>query len=140
MKHVLLILTETIFAQVKKGNTTLNVGVIYRPPNSVFKDFIGELERVIKLVPKNLTFLMCDFNINLFKFASDKEVQSFENLLYQKDYILASPLQRISILLRKEHALTIFYATRLRLFNTLVSYQTKGSRVIPLTNFFSIPP
>ena len=27
----------------KKGNTTLNVGVLYRPPNSVFKDFIGEL-------------------------------------------------------------------------------------------------
>ena len=56
---------ETIFAQVKKGNTTLNVGVLYRPPNSVFKDFIGELERVIKLLPKNLTFLMGDFNIDL---------------------------------------------------------------------------
>ena len=70
---------EIIFAHVKKGNTTLNVGVLYRPPNSVFKDFIGELERVIKLLPKNLTFLMGDFNINLFKFASDTEVQSFEN-------------------------------------------------------------
>ena len=55
------------------------MGVLYRPPNSVFKDFIGELERVIKLLPKNLTFLMGDFNINLFKFASDTEVQSFEN-------------------------------------------------------------
>ena len=33
---------ETIFAQVKKWNTTLNAGVLYRPPNSVFKDFIGE--------------------------------------------------------------------------------------------------
>ena len=104
----------------------LNVGVFYRPPNSVSKDFIGELERVIKLLPKNLTFLMGDFNINLLKIASDTEVQSFENIFYQKDYILASPLQRISVLLRKKHALIIFYATRLRLFNTLVSYQTKG--------------
>ena len=43
---------ETIFVQVKKGNTTLNVGVLYRPPNSVFKDFIGELERVFKLLPR----------------------------------------------------------------------------------------
>ena len=51
------------------------MGVLYRPPNSVFK----ELERVIKLLPKNLTFLMGDFNINLFKFASDTEVHSFEN-------------------------------------------------------------
>ena len=69
---------------------------------------------------------MGDLNINLLKIASDTEVQSFENIFYQKDYILASPLQRISVLLRKEHALIIFYATRLRLFNTLVSYQTKG--------------
>ena len=52
------------------------MGVLHCPPNSVFKDFIGDLERVIKL----LTFLMGDFNINLFKLASDKEVQSFENL------------------------------------------------------------
>ena len=56
------------------------MGVLYRPPNSVFKDFIGELERVTKLLPKNLTFLMGDFNINLFKIASDTEVQSFENI------------------------------------------------------------
>ena len=55
------------------------MGVLYRPPNSVFKDFICELERVIKLLSKNLTFLMGDFNINLFKFASDTEVQSFDN-------------------------------------------------------------
>ena len=72
---------EIIFAQVKKGNATLNVGVLYRPPNSIFKDFISELERVIKLLPKNLTFLMGDFNVNLLKNASDVEVQSFENLL-----------------------------------------------------------
>ena len=48
------------------------MGVLYRPPNTVFKDFIGEL------LPKNLTFLMGDFNINLLKIASDTEVQSFE--------------------------------------------------------------
>ena len=38
----------------------------------------------IKLLPKNLTFLMGDFNINLFKFASDTEVQSFENFSLSK--------------------------------------------------------
>ena len=72
---------ETLFAEVKKGNTTINAGVLYRPPNSLFKDFLDELEKVIKLLPKNLTFLMGDFNINLFRDASDKELQEFENLL-----------------------------------------------------------
>ena len=57
------------------------MGVLYRPPNSLFKDFIGELEIVIKLLPKNLTFLMGDFKINLFKFASDKQVQSLKKKL-----------------------------------------------------------
>ena len=60
------------------------MGVLYRPPNTVFKDFIGELERVIKLLPKNLTFLMGDFNINLLKIASDTEVQSFEIFFFRR--------------------------------------------------------
>ena len=72
---------ETLFAQVKKGKVTLNVGVIYRPPNSIFKDFISELEKVMKLLPKNLTYVIGDFNINLLRNASDTEVQAFENLL-----------------------------------------------------------
>ena len=36
---------ETLFTEVKKGNTSINVGVLYRPPNSIFKDFIDELYR-----------------------------------------------------------------------------------------------
>ena len=43
---------------------------------------------------------------------------------HQKDYILASPLQRISVLLRKEHALTIFYPARLRLFISVINMGT----------------
>ena len=72
---------EIIFTEVKKGNTSINVGVLYRPPNSIFKDFIDELERVVKILPKNLTFLMGDFNVNLLRNASNTEVQSFEDLL-----------------------------------------------------------
>ena len=72
---------ETLFVQVKKGNTTFNAGVLYRPPNSGSNEFIDELERVIKLLPKNLTFLLGDFNINLFKNESDTELQNFENFM-----------------------------------------------------------
>ena len=76
---------ETMFVEVKKGNVTFNAGVIYRPPNSTITDFKLELEKIIKLLPKNLTLLLGDFNINLFKNASDTELQMFENLMLSEN-------------------------------------------------------
>ena len=56
----------------------MNVGVVYRPPNSNFNDFLSELRGIIKTLPKTVTYLMGDFNLDLHKSESSSNVEAFE--------------------------------------------------------------
>ena len=56
----------------------MNVGVVYRPPNSNFNDFLSELRGIIKTLPKTVTYLMGDFNLDLHKNESSSNVEAFE--------------------------------------------------------------
>ena len=49
---------------------------VYRPPNS--NDFLTELRSSIKTLPKTVTYLMGDFNLDLHKSESSSNVEAFE--------------------------------------------------------------
>ena len=66
---------ETLFVKITKGNLTIDAGVVYRPPNSCFQEFLLEFEKVIKALPKNIiTYIIGDFNLNLLNSATNSEV------------------------------------------------------------------
>jgi hypothetical protein len=69
---------EGLFVDITQGSKTVTVGVIYRPPNSNYKDFLTEFQKTVKLLPKTKTFLMGDFNIDLLK--TTPTVEKFENM------------------------------------------------------------
>ena len=56
----------------------MNVGIVYRPPNSNFNDFLADLCSIIKTLPKTVTCLMSDFNLDLHKSESNSNVEAFE--------------------------------------------------------------
>ena len=59
----------------------MNVGVVYRPPNSNFNDFLSELRGIIKTLPKTVTYVMGDFNnLDLRKSESISNVEAFEGV------------------------------------------------------------
>ena len=64
---------EALFTCATKGKTTMNIGVIYHPPNSDFTQFITELESVINKLPKRPTHIMGDFNTDMLKSTSNAE-------------------------------------------------------------------
>ena len=56
----------------------MNVGIVYRPPNSNINDFLTELCSIIKTLPKTVRYLMGDFNLDLCKSKSSSNVEAFE--------------------------------------------------------------
>jgi hypothetical protein len=58
---------EYIFVKISINKTVLNIGVVYRPPNGNTDQFFNDYENVIKILPKGPTFIMGDFNFDLFK-------------------------------------------------------------------------
>lgn len=69
---------ESLFLKVTKGEETVNVGVIYRSPNSNFTEFINEFSNLVESLPKTPTFIMGDFNVDLLK--DNSNTQTFEEL------------------------------------------------------------
>ena len=54
------------------------MGCVSRPPNSNFNDFLSELRGIIKTLPKTVTYLMGDFNLDLHKSESSSNVEAFK--------------------------------------------------------------
>ena len=71
---------ECLFLKVSKDSEQLNVGVVYRPPNSNFTEFLLEIEKVIKSLPKTITFILGDFNLDLLKCETSSNTALFEEL------------------------------------------------------------
>ena len=70
---------ESLFLKVNKDKLNVNVGIVYRPPNSSFSDFLSGIRSVINTLPKTITYLMGDFNLNLHKTDLDSNVEAFED-------------------------------------------------------------
>ena len=65
----------------------MNVGIVYRPPNSNFNDFLTELRSIIKTLPKTVTYLMGDFiKMTFIKMNQAQILQHLNNFLCQKGY------------------------------------------------------
>ena len=65
----------------------MNVGIVYRPPNSNFNDFLTELRSIIKTLPKTVTYLMGDFNLDLHKNESSSNVAAFEQFFISEGHV-----------------------------------------------------
>ena len=66
------------------GGKNVVVGVIYRPPDSIIKDFYESLSNSLDLINNEdkLCFILGDFNINLFNYKSATLTGDFLNILY----------------------------------------------------------
>ena len=71
---------ESLFLKVNKDKLNVNVGIVYRPPNSSFNDFLSSLRNVLRTLPKTTTYLMGDFNLDLHKSDTSSNVEAFEDL------------------------------------------------------------
>lgn len=72
---------ETLFIEILKPFRFI-VGVVYRPPNSSFSDFLESMENILELLSnlKTECYLMGDYNINLLK--TNDNLTNFTNLFY----------------------------------------------------------
>jgi hypothetical protein len=57
---------ESIFVNITSTTKPITIGSIYRPHDGSEKEFINEFTRILKLSPHHNTFLMGDFNMDLF--------------------------------------------------------------------------
>ena len=72
---------ESLFVTVNRGDSKVNVGVIYRSPNGEAKEFSKELSHLASLIPKKTkSIILGDYNFNLLKRKSP-EVNEFEDLM-----------------------------------------------------------
>ncbi len=87
MKHVshTTLNLETIFVTISNTDRPITVGVVYRPPSANDDESIAELRCILALLPKNPTYIMGDFNINLF--AEDKKFREFEDLILTEAFL-----------------------------------------------------
>lgn len=77
---------ESVFVELfgVSGRKNVIVGVIYRPPASVIRDFNDSLSISLDLINNEdkLCYILGDFNINLFKNKLDTITGEFLNILY----------------------------------------------------------
>ena len=69
---------ESLFLHVSKDKLKANVGVVYRPPNSCFNDFIDDMRNIMKTLPKTITYILGDFNLDLHKSEVNSNIGKFE--------------------------------------------------------------
>ena len=70
---------ESLFITIQHDEP-VHVGVLYRPPSGDSVEALNEFKKIIELCPKNNTYILGDFNVNLHD-ESNKLFQDFENLI-----------------------------------------------------------
>ena len=70
---------ESMFLKVAKGKSSVNVGIIYRPPNGNVNEFLDDFQDIINKLPRKPTFILGDFNIDLNK-ENDPIKNHFEEI------------------------------------------------------------
>ena len=56
---------ESLFITITNTETPITIGVIYRPPNGDYNEFLKELEITKDLLPQHPVYIMGDYNIDL---------------------------------------------------------------------------
>ena len=109
------------------------VGVIYRPPDSIIKDFNESLSNSLDLINNEdkLCYILGDFNINLFNYKSGTLTGDFLNILYSSYF---SPLIHKSTGVKENSATLIDNI----LTNSLSEGMTSGVLYLDLSDHFPI--
>ena len=81
---------ECLFVTITNTDVPITVGVVYRLPSGLIKNFLSEWESILKQLPEENVILMGDFNIDLLQPNSE-----FEGVIYSNNFIpiitLATP-------------------------------------------------
>ena len=75
---------ESIFVRITNTTEPLLVGSVYRPPNGEIDKFYEEIETIFTQASKNVTYIMGDYNIDLFK--NNLAARTFENIIYSNGF------------------------------------------------------
>ena len=73
---------ELLFITITNTDLPITIGVIYRPPSGLIKDFLNEWEGILKELPEENVIVMGDFKIDLLQPSTD-----FEGILYSNNMI-----------------------------------------------------
>ena len=79
---------ESIFIECTIESKKVMLGVIYRRPNTKVDDFMLALSDVLNILrrKKCKCYVMGDFNLNLFSYDSNHDVQNFINCMYSHGF------------------------------------------------------
>ena len=84
---------ESLFLTINKGNSKVNLGVIYRSPNGDSKEFLKEFAHLTSQFPKHIkSIILGDYNFDLLR-QGCTEVTKFEELILSQGFF---PLISIS--------------------------------------------
>jgi len=79
---------DSVFIEIplKRGN--IIVGIIYKPDYVVFDDFISTLNNTVNSInkEKKRCYIMGDFNLDLLKYDSSREIATFVNMMYSNHF------------------------------------------------------
>ena len=70
---------ESLFVGIVAGESHINVGVIYRPPNGSTGEFINQYQKLVRDLPRGFSYVMGDFNLDLFR-QTDPVIKHFEEI------------------------------------------------------------
>ena len=71
---------ECLFLNITLARSTVvTVGVIYRPPSGNSSLFLDEFESILLKLPNRPTYIMGDFNLDLFSNSSSNNISQFED-------------------------------------------------------------
>jgi len=77
---------EALFVKITNTKEDLIVGVVYRPPNGSYKQFLLETEKMLKRLPKDHVYIAGDFNTNLHNLDEDNNAVKFERTITEHGF------------------------------------------------------
>jgi hypothetical protein len=74
---------ESIFVKVKiQNNLKVNVGCLYRAPNTNIVRFTDELQNILEIVKQFKVYICGDYNIDLLKYECHQNSRDFVNQMF----------------------------------------------------------
>lgn len=79
---------DSVFVEFRNQLENIVVGIIYKPEYVNFERFLSQLDIVVNTIckEKKRCYLMGDFNLDLLKYESRPQVNTFINLLYSNNF------------------------------------------------------
>ena len=72
---------ECLFVTLTNTDLPITIGVVYRPPSGIIKEFFKEWELILRELPEENVIIMGDFNVDLLKTNNEIEGIIYSNKL-----------------------------------------------------------